>query len=193
MVVFFTDDAVCCAGCGTDHRRGFFVMVRLHFVGVIDGAECNPVGRWSGKTVCLGKERKGIGASGGQGDALLDGARGIPNKSEFDGFAGFGSGGENGGWTRCGTDVEAVVAVVIALVGCLAYEDAIIAIFRCDDGGKTIGAQQRRIIARAHLESLGIEDRNICVEHFLAEADGLDFDGEALAFFEMTEVKIFVF
>jgi hypothetical protein len=124
---------------------------------------------------------------------LFDGTRWIADEGELDGFSGFSPGREDGGGAGEGADLEPVLAIFIALVGCLADDDPVVAIFRGKDGNKRVIAEKRGVVAGGEFEFLGIENGDIGVEHDSSQAHGFDFHGEALAFFEGADVVVFVF
>ena len=65
----------------------------------------------------------------------------IAEKREFHRFARFAAQRMNGGGSRGLADVQAIVAIVIALIARFAHDNAIVAIGGCDDGCIAVGAQ----------------------------------------------------
>ena len=192
-VAILLDNALCRGG-GRRKGCGLLVgMVRFGFVGVVERMEDDPVRRWGGETIGLAKDREGTGGRFGERDGLFDGAAGVCEEGEFHGFARFGTGGKNGRRTWGDGDVKAVVAVVTALIGSFTHDDAIESVFWSDDCGKCIGAEERGIISGREFETFWIENGDVGIKHFLAEANGFHFRAEALALGELNGKKIFVF
>jgi hypothetical protein len=68
-------------------------------------------------------------------------------------------------WAGEGADVEAILAVFVSLVGGLVNHNPIVAVFRGDDGGEGVVAEERGVVAGGELEFFRVEDGDVGVEH----------------------------
>ena len=116
----------------------------------------------------------------------------VSDEGEVQCFAGFASKRENGVWSGKGADVKAVCRGFAAFVGGFADDDAVVTVFRSDEGEVGIGFQERAVVAGSEFGVSRIKDGDVCIEENAPEPHGLGLDGESLAFFQRDDKYVHV-